>query len=65
MITVLTPTISCLQQSDPKLMAESKSLILVYAELVKSAKQALNGTTAARIEKIVIPVPLNLVGFAV
>lgn len=52
MIKALFFTVTCLKQSDHKLIAESKTLIPVHAKLVNISKQAQHATPPARHEKI-------------
>lgn len=44
MITALTSTVTCLQHSEHKWMAETRNLVLVIAELINKLTQAAHGT---------------------
>lgn len=65
MITALTFTVTCLQKPEHVLKAENKTLILVTADLPNKSKQAPHGSLPARRKKIVLSVPINLLGLAV
>lgn len=65
MITVLTSTVICLQQTEHRLVAENKNLTPVEAELVSISKRAPCGTPPGIHERIITSVSTCPLGLAV